>query len=140
MKKRILHRNVSRVIPRSSDKVVLSLPVDQFSVQDFNINAFGWPKSDITQIVELTSKKNIDTSRYEALAQRIHMLKAEPKNNKSFDDLLHDWRPSWMQTITEEQSFREWYYDVYENEVLSPSADSSDVSSGDVVVPNITES
>lgn len=125
MHKRIFHNNSSRVVPRTSDGVVKSLPVDQFNVRDFNLNKFGWPKSDITLLVEVTQSKSFDVDRYNALASRIHMLRAEPKNNKSVEQLIHEWRPNWMQTVTEEQTFREYYYNEFEKSFETPVNDSN---------------
>lgn len=127
MHKRIFHNNTTRVVPRTSDGVVKSLPVDQFNVRDFNLNKYGWPKSDITLLVEVTQSKSFDVDRYNAFASRIHMLRAEPKNNKSVEQLIHEWRPNWMQTVTEEQTFREYYYNEFEKSPETPVNDSNPV-------------
>lgn len=132
MKNRIFHQK-NRFCPITKDGVLVTLPVDQFPVKDFNLNQFGWPKSDLTMLMEY-SKNNVDLDKFNAFAQRIHMLKAEPKNNKTVEQLIHEWRPAWIQTVSEEQSYAEWYYKEFESklenkdvnpdvEPVEPSAD-----------------
>lgn len=119
MKVRIKHASFKRLPVTTADGTLKELPVDQFSLQEFNINSYGWPKSDLTQLIEISSSATYDESRMNAFAQRIHMLKAEKPNNKSLEELIHDWRPSWIQTIAEEQSFAKWYNETYDKETTN---------------------
>lgn len=121
MKSRIFHKT-SRFCSKTKDGILKSLPIDQFSVKDFNLNKFHWPKSDLTLLMEYTTA-HPDLEKFNAFAQRIHMLKAEPKNNKSVEELIHEWCPSWIQTVSEMQDFAKWYYVNYESKEV-PSVDS----------------
>lgn len=138
MHKRIFRNNSGRVVSTTPDGVVKSLPVDNFSCESFNLNKFGHPKSDITLMLEYSNSVNFDVSKYNAFAQRLHMLKAEKPNNKTVEQLIHEWRPSWMQTISEEQRFAEWYYHEFDETVDLPLTEKD--AENETVEPSTSES
>lgn len=122
MKPRIIH-HTARYRETTKDGLVKVLPVDQFSCKDFNRNKFGWPKSDLTLLLEYTTN-NVDLDKFNAFASRIHMLKAEKPNNKTVEQLIHEWRPSWIQTVSEEQAFAKWYYEEFDKPLEKSDSDS----------------
>lgn len=107
-----------------------NLPVDQFPVQPFNRNKFGWPKSDITILDELSRSRDVDISLYTAFASRLNVLRQEKgvrinltevngeltaESKEQIDLLIQQYHPHWIQTVTEERDFAQWYYENYDN-------------------------
>lgn len=112
MRKRIIFKRVfSR--PHFPDGVLMTLPVDQFPCESCNINAFGFPKNDISLLRELSAKGGINNSRFEAAASRLNVIRASDNSKMTLEQLWQSWRPSWFQSPTEVVQFEKWYLEKY---------------------------
>lgn len=106
---------VHRIFHKTIDGLENVLPIDQFPVKEFNINKFGFPKSDITIFDELQKSASIDISLFNAFASRISAIPAEKRHGLSDEDLFNMYRPSWIQTPSEMVSYVEWYHNEYQH-------------------------
>ena len=84
------------------DGLVNSLPVDQYPVKDFNINDCGFPKSDVTIMVEMATNRHTTEDQWKQFAARITTIshstgvKVYDPEKKQFireavTDLVHQW-------------------------------------------------
>lgn len=78
------------------------LPIDGFPLSDHSLlKADGWPMSDIGILDRYSRDQNIDQEEIARVAARLEVIKAQPRQNKSDDELLRELRPAWVQTAAE---------------------------------------
>lgn len=104
------------VLPANEKGRVISLPVDQTPVLGQKRSVHGFYKSDIALLLDASSKG--DKAMFEKLANRLEMVSPEPENNKTIEQLFDEWKPAYLQTMSELQAWpaylKSTHPDVYE--------------------------
>lgn len=80
------------------------VPIDQFAAKDFNANAAGWTRNDISQLVAATTK-----SQYDAIAERLIQNKGRYNipDDMTMADAVKVIQPRYCQSPLEIQQFAE---------------------------------
>lgn len=102
-------------LPMSDRGRVIQLPIDQTPVVGQKKNLCGFFKSDVRLLME--ASENGDKAEFEKLANRLEMV-SEPDNKKSVKQLFDEWKPNYLQTMSELQSWpvylKNTHPDVYD--------------------------
>lgn len=98
---------------RLSDGSIADIGIEQFPVNKGNINQNGFPKNDVTILLEVGAKSGVDTSRFEAIAARLNTITPKDNRKKSLDDLWKEWKPAQLQTPAELAAFEEYWMSKY---------------------------
>lgn len=110
------------------------VPVDQFSGQEFNKNKFGWPRSDVSALMQADS-----LSMQDRILSRLTILKDDPSlKGKSDDELLKMLIPRSIQSYGEMSAFMDWYERQYGKPLFEPNTDS--VKKDDEIETQVTSS
>lgn len=108
-------------VPRDNNGHVINpVVVDQYSGQEFNINQFGWMKSDVDILLQADS-----LSVQEKIMSRLQLLKDDPSNkDKSDQELIQSLIPRTVQSYGELSMFMDWYKQKYGEPLFEPQNDS----------------
>lgn len=90
--------------------------IDQYSGQEFNKNEYGWPRSDVSAIMEADSLQIQDR-----LLSRLQLLKDDPSNaGKTDKELVRDLIPRNVQSFGELSAYMKWYQAKFGELLFSP--------------------
>lgn len=116
MRKSVILPYKSISFNRTSDGSVRDLGIEQFPVQKGNININGFPKNDVTILMDLSNSSGVNSSRFEAIASRLNVIRSRFENrNKKLEDLWKEWKPASLQTPAELAAFEEYWVSKYES-------------------------
>lgn len=105
--------NLGLKLAKLSDGTIKDLGIEQFPVQSCNYNQFGFPKNDVTLLLEVSRKSGVDSSRFEAIASRLNAITPKDNRSKKLDDLWKDWKPASLQSPSEIAAFEEYWFNKY---------------------------
>lgn len=111
--KRITRNRPSKLISfrRLSDGSIADIGIEQFPAT--NINDNGFPKNDVTLLLEVSRSSGVDSSRFDAIASRLNAITPKSNRGKKLDDLWKEWKPASLQTPAELSSFEEYWMSKY---------------------------
>ena len=122
MRQRILNNYHFNDIPKTPDGNVFTLGIEQFPVEPFNFNKFGFPKSDVTILIEATMNSGIYNDKFDRIASRLNVIRATEYNkDKTLEELWRDYKPASIATAAEEKAFAAYWQLHYGESVQTNS-------------------
>lgn len=105
---------------------VIDLGIEQFPAREENKNLQGFPKNDVTLLLEVSRQSGVNSSRFEMLANRLQIIKeSTPNKGKTIQQLFEQWQPATLQTPAEITEFQEYLHMKYDMETTSTTDDVS---------------
>lgn len=127
MKKHVINKYVKSHLPLHDDGVPVRIGIDQFPVQPGNFNICGFPKSDVSLLLEISAKSGVNSSKFEQVASRLNAIREVDVNKgKTLEEIWMSWRPANLQSPSEVRQFEEWYLAQYPLGSTTSTADVPD--------------
>lgn len=105
---------------RLSDGSIADIGIEQFPIENKNEN--GFPKNDVTLLLEVSRKSGVDNSLFEKIASRLNIITPKSNRGKKLEDLWKEWKPASLQTPAELSAFEEYWMSKYaEPTVVEPA-------------------